>query len=1471
MISFIESIGFRVSVATGYREHWRIVALSVVVALTPTLARAQTFDPEDRIEVVDGFLQAASTMLGGVAQLIDDLDYIKGSDLLWEENPRLGVPWVEALGTAALVSEVGTALRAGEYGDASLALTKHIALQAFTSDPRAMRLLSFDAYSRLAALPVEFGLRAFVRAVDSKGFENQLKAYRIARDDFGISHESILAGKEVTNKGTVYFGRNGVISELLGDMSGRTETAIIVPSFGRTPISDIGDTRTMFEFIRAIYEAEKSRAAETRALSDLAADLREMVAQERDRDPGGSDEARSGQVEVTGDGGPRLDDVALIAEAEPVSETQSEDGLAGASTVSSASSDQDWFGRGMFEPGRDTDLRAGILRALRPRVEVSFGAPVEFMVDEMRVADDRAYVRAFAQRPGGSAIEIESTPHYRENGPSFSEDYRVVSAILRYVEGRWVGEPVIFGASEAYWLEDCPVLADLMPETCATEVAAPAETVPETRAAVVSAPPAGGTGGGGSPRVWTEAIVDRSGASPTACGTDISESCLRSTLGLSEDAVSFVLEYHAMEIGPPAIPFEFRELGRLDLVTAETGLSSGPLELLVNGTPSIQYPRFPSQNIGELPQDRAVVTTRSARPSASGWGGIVLGKRVLGDGTTRITTGRYFTTECRACAVVGLAVGFSKFDAEGRFAGYTDVGFLAADDFAGDFPTPDLLRSRGAVVQFLLNQSGYEAGAMDGRPGPMTRAALEEFQADQCLPVTGEMDASTAAALIAADPFGAPCEGAAPERDPDALGAFRVPDGYTWIQTHSRASYAEAAAEARLLGLPHGSVRVFEAANGWFAVATGPDRILDGDPDRHLSDRISWLSLPDDSLLTSGAGFVAELAVEEARGVPAPAFIRSRTIRPTRVSLVHEPETFLDLPAGEEVVVFAGDPVSCSVDGYEPATIPCADLGLREAGYADGTLKRSVGEEGPETASAGDRDAAYGGEPVPGPWRQQAEPDLMLEAGESWEGFAFPPGRPVTFKEQPLFGNSSLSDPLPGEELWVFRDSVKRRAIAMLGSMSIGGARQIALVDLTLGEVLQGETRPLTDYGPDAVSWSPDERYASLTMPLASEFSQGLGLIDLESGRFVLLPADRSPSSGAIRVDRSSLQTETGGDVLASTTSLDTTGTAGPAEAPGEVLRISPSELFGTRSADGRPGSADVEATPRRAQAEAPATGRGDQIITFSKEAPAQSGGMTATVAVRYSGDVPAAVILTPDGLTGTASVPASRTPTNAVASAPSEALGQLDRASALAMLRAQVSGAVYVAHPGTRTMRVREQDLPAFRQAMVTAIFSDDREIRAAQIEGLAPIAERTPLDLTFVDQLRFARDNGQEIIGLWQSGTASLPTQVWPIMTVGVPQQHPSLDPQGFVVGDLGVKEVSGIFVTGVTAEAEFSMGSSGAAMATLAEAERLDLRTFGLLDVPTGVERREQLIRSDEFERTWTAIFRLYDDGWRLWEIR
>ena len=62
---------------------------------------------------------------------------------------------------------------------------------------------------------------------------------------------------------------------------------------------------------------------------------------------------------------------------------------------------------------RGTATRTALIDAIRLHVEWGLGQPIEFVVDQVRVAGDVAYGSLSPQRPGGGAIDLYNSPGSR--------------------------------------------------------------------------------------------------------------------------------------------------------------------------------------------------------------------------------------------------------------------------------------------------------------------------------------------------------------------------------------------------------------------------------------------------------------------------------------------------------------------------------------------------------------------------------------------------------------------------------------------------------------------------------------------------------------------------------------------------------------------------------------------------------------------------------------------------------------------------------------------------------------------------------------------------------------------------------------------------------------------------------------------------------------------------------------------------
>ncbi len=119
------------------------------------------------------------------------------------------------------------------------------------------------------------------------------------------------------------------------------------------------------------------------------------------------------------------------------------------------------------EPARGSPDRRGLMDAVRPQVERMLGAPVEFVVDDLRVAAGRGFAALRAQRPGGGAIDLFATPGARSGDfdPAIA-DGASVHVLYRKSGGTWValdwsiGATDVWFAAPAYCIEFRAVIRD---------------------------------------------------------------------------------------------------------------------------------------------------------------------------------------------------------------------------------------------------------------------------------------------------------------------------------------------------------------------------------------------------------------------------------------------------------------------------------------------------------------------------------------------------------------------------------------------------------------------------------------------------------------------------------------------------------------------------------------------------------------------------------------------------------------------------------------------------------------------------------------------------------------------------------------------------------------------------------------------------------------------------------------------------
>jgi hypothetical protein len=100
-------------------------------------------------------------------------------------------------------------------------------------------------------------------------------------------------------------------------------------------------------------------------------------------------------------------------------------------------------------PPAGSALRKSVLDGLRPTVQSEIGGPIEFVVSELRVLQDWAYVSAKPQRPGGAPIPWSATKFREAWANDAMSD--LVLALLRADGGAWRVVDYAIGPTDVIW------------------------------------------------------------------------------------------------------------------------------------------------------------------------------------------------------------------------------------------------------------------------------------------------------------------------------------------------------------------------------------------------------------------------------------------------------------------------------------------------------------------------------------------------------------------------------------------------------------------------------------------------------------------------------------------------------------------------------------------------------------------------------------------------------------------------------------------------------------------------------------------------------------------------------------------------------------------------------------------------------------------------------------------------------------
>jgi hypothetical protein len=116
-------------------------------------------------------------------------------------------------------------------------------------------------------------------------------------------------------------------------------------------------------------------------------------------------------------------------------------------------------------PAPGSALRRTLLNVLRPLIVADLGAPIEFVVNGIRVAGNRAFVQVNAQRPGGRPIDLTQTRLAQRVEVGAIDGTRIEAFMVRR-NGRWSVEEHSIGSTDVWYSDPrfCEHYSTVLPD-----------------------------------------------------------------------------------------------------------------------------------------------------------------------------------------------------------------------------------------------------------------------------------------------------------------------------------------------------------------------------------------------------------------------------------------------------------------------------------------------------------------------------------------------------------------------------------------------------------------------------------------------------------------------------------------------------------------------------------------------------------------------------------------------------------------------------------------------------------------------------------------------------------------------------------------------------------------------------------------------------------------------------------------------
>lgn len=127
------------------------------------------------------------------------------------------------------------------------------------------------------------------------------------------------------------------------------------------------------------------------------------------------------------------------------------------------------FAQNWAEPARGSQMRRDLMDAIRPHAEWLLGAPVEFVVHDLRQSGDRAFASLNAQRPGGTPIDLDRAPlSVRDGWDTEMMDGASIQVLYRKSGNVWVAVLWELGATDVWysWRPVCDEFRTVLPDAC---------------------------------------------------------------------------------------------------------------------------------------------------------------------------------------------------------------------------------------------------------------------------------------------------------------------------------------------------------------------------------------------------------------------------------------------------------------------------------------------------------------------------------------------------------------------------------------------------------------------------------------------------------------------------------------------------------------------------------------------------------------------------------------------------------------------------------------------------------------------------------------------------------------------------------------------------------------------------------------------------------------------------------------------